>query len=52
MNSLVHIDLSIALVSIYFIRNIFSPSFITIRFPTYSVIIQAYFSHAVLRYAV
>ena len=50
MNSLVYIDLPIALVSIYFLRNIFSPSF-TIRFPTCTIIIHAYFSLAVLRCA-
>jgi general stress protein CsbA len=45
MNSLVYIDLPIALVPIYFLRNIF-----TIRFPTCTIIIHAYFSLGVLCY--
>jgi hypothetical protein len=49
MNSPVYIDLPIALVSIYFLRNIFSLSF-TIRFPTCAIIICACISLAVLRY--
>ena len=49
MNSLVYIDLPIALLSIYFLRNIFSPSFTT-RFPMFTIIIHAYFSLAMLRY--
>ena len=49
MYLLVHIGLHIALVSIYYLRNIFSPSF-TIRFPMCAIIIRAYFSLAVLRY--
>ena len=49
MNSLVYIDLPVALVSIYFLRDIFSPSF-AIRFPTCTIIIHAYFSLAVLRH--
>ena len=49
MNSLVYIDLPIVLVPVYFLGNIFSPSF-TIRFPTCTIIIRAYFSLGVLRH--
>jgi hypothetical protein len=49
MNSLLHIDRPVVLVSIYFLRNIFSSSF-TLRFPMCSIIILAYFSVPVLCY--